>query len=365
MTEANLYRCTPRQVREFTEDALQAGCVPMITGSPGLGKSSIMHQIADAWNLELIDIRLSTCAPEDMSGLPEFYTDAQGQRKARFTPFEMFPQSFDELPKDKDGWLIFYDEMNSGTKMVQSAAYKVVLDRKVANSKLHDRVAQAGAGNLMTDRAIVNSLSTAMQSRLVHIEMTLSHSEWMEDVAYKHHYDERIIAFLSYDEGKLFDFRPDHDEKTFCCPRTWEFMNRLIKDKEFGYVKNALTGVEEFQMERKTPLYAGTITSGVAVEFVAFCALQKELVTIKDVLADPENADLPREANRKWIVVSHLVSRATPENFNDVAKYVARFDISFKLLFFRALQIQQPALRSHPAFAKGMVEVSRHMHGKS
>lgn len=355
MTDApNIYRCSPRQVSEFTQDCLMARVVPFIQSSPGMGKSSIVRQIAKLFNLKLIDLRLSTCAPEDMSGLPEFFTDEFGQRRARFVPFDMFPLEFNELPKDEDGnemegWLIFYDEMNSGTKMVQAASYKVILDRMIAQSKLHERVVQVAAGNLSTDRAIVNSLSTAMQSRLVHLEMELNHRQWLEDVAYKEDYDERIIAYLNYDTGKLMDFRPDHNEKTFCCPRTWEFMNRLIKDKEV--------------LARKTPLYAGTITSGVAAEFVQFCSIYKNMITAEQVMADPENAQIPPDAQRRWAIVTNMLGKLNDKNFDLLAKYVNRLDLGFQIMFFRGVMARHPKLRTHPAMVSATSSMSQHLHG--
>jgi hypothetical protein len=267
----------------------------------------------------------------------------------------MFPLTFNILPEGYDGWMIFYDEANSGTKMVQAASYKVILDRMIGQSKLHDRVVQIAAGNLDSDRAITTTLSTAMQSRLApHLEMEISHQEWMEDVALKEHYDPRIIGYLNYKSGDLMDFKPDHDEKTFCCPRTWEFMNRSI---------NPPSGPKPVTLE-KTPYYAGTITSGVAANFVAFCALQAELLTIKDVLADPGNAPVPQDAQRRWIIVTHLVSKVTEKNFSDVCTYINRFDVSFRVLFFRAIIIQQPQLHGHPEFAKAMIALSKYLNPK-
>lgn len=127
--EINLYRAGPRKIREFTLDCLYAGLVPFIQSSPGMGKSSIIRSIAVELNLKLIDHRLSTSAPEDLSGLPRF--NEKGE--AIFAPFaELFPLEGQELPKkynDKgevvgtyDGWLVFLDEFNSAVKTVQAAA---------------------------------------------------------------------------------------------------------------------------------------------------------------------------------------------------------------------------------------------------
>ena len=349
MSEVNIYRCTPRQAKEFAIDCIESGLVPFIQSSPGMGKSAIMRAIARMFNLWLIDHRLSTSAPEDMSGLPEFYDDTLGIRRARFVPFEMFPVAGTMLPKGYDGWMLFLDEANSGTKMVQAASYKLVLDRMVGQMHLHERVAMTMAGNLTTDRAIVNPLSTAMQSRVIHIEMMIDHREWLEDVALVEVYDDRIIAFLNWKDSYLMDFRPDHQEKTFCCPRTWEFMNKLIKGKP----------VED----RKTSLYAGAITSGVAAEFVQFCQIYKELTQYEDVMRDPTTADVPRGADRRWAIVSHLMGKTDEKNFATVSSYINRYDLGFRALYFRGVLSQKPKLRSHPAFGPAMVAVNQYLNG--
>jgi hypothetical protein len=344
----NIYRCTPRVAREYAVDALEAGLVPFLRSSPGAGKSSLLRSVGNNFNLELIDHRVSTSAPEDFTGLPEFIQREDGTRIARFSPFaDLFPIKGTPLPKGKDGWLLFLDEFNSGTKMVQAAAYKLILDKMTGQYPLHERVAIACAGNLDTDRAITTNMSTAMQSRLIHIEMEVSYQEWLEDVALVENYDPRIMAFIGFDNKQLMDFKPDHDEKTFCCPRTWEFMNKLIKGKP---VK-----------PEKTGLYAGTITSGSAANFVSFCQLQGELVTIDQVLADPMGADVPIEAQRKWIIVTHLTSKVNDKNFGILCSYINRMDLSFRILFFRAVMIQHPELRTHPDFAKAMSELVRYL----
>lgn len=133
MTE--LYRCTPRQITRFVDDVIHAGLVPFVQSSPGMGKSSLMRKVARDNNLQLIDHRLSTSAPEDLSGLPEFYDTPYG-RRARFAPFgDLFPLEGDvpntrvvkeaegdtpEVTRQYDGWMLFLDEFNSASKSVQA-----------------------------------------------------------------------------------------------------------------------------------------------------------------------------------------------------------------------------------------------------
>lgn len=343
---ANIYRCTPRQVRQFTIDVMQAGLVPFIQSSPGMGKSSIVRSIAKEHNLHLIDHRLSTSAPEDLSGLPRF--DENGF--ARFAPFaDLFPLANHADPKDKNGWILFFDEFNSASKSVQAAAYKTILDRMVGQHNLHDNVAMVAAGNLATDRAIVNNIGTAMQSRMVHIEMEINSQEWMEDVALTENYDKRIIAFLNMYPGKLMDFRPDHQEKTFCCPRTWEFVNRLISGKEIN--------------DSYAPLLAGTITSGIAVEFVQFVRVFNSLVSIDEIINNPLTTNVPNDNSTKWAIITHLMEKVDLTNLDPVMKYINRFDLPFRIIFFRSLLIRNANIKQHPAFIQGMAEMAKYLYG--
>ncbi len=345
-TALNIYHCTPRQVKRFVTDVLFAGLVPYVQSSPGMGKSSIMRAIASELNLQLIDHRLSTSAPEDLSGLPRFDEDG----KARFSPFaDLFPTEDTPLPPGKEGWMLFLDEFNSASKSVQAAAYKLILDRMVGQHKLHERVVICAAGNLATDRAITNPISTAMQSRVVHLEMQINYQEWLEDVALKEGYDSRVIAYLSQYNSKLMDFRPDHQEKTFCCPRTWEFVNRLIKDKEVT--------------DESAVLLAGTITSGTAVEFVQFTKVFNSLINIRDIIADPENCRLATDVSAKWATIAHMMEKVDANNFDALSRYANRFTVDFRILFFRSVLVRNPNLRSHQAFIRAMAELSRYLHG--
>lgn len=341
MTSA--FRANSRQTREFIVDCMKAGLVANVQSSPGMGKSAIVASIADEYKLALIDHRLSTSAPEDLSGLPNF-----SNGKATFSPFDLFPTTTTPLPAGKQGWLLFLDEFNSASKAVQAAAYKLILDRMVGQHHLHPNVVIVCAGNLSTDRAITNPLSTAMQSRVVHIEMEMNHEIFMQDVALKMKWDSRIVAFLSFKPSALHDFRPDHNDKTFCCPRTWSFMNALIQGKEV--------------QESKAPLYAGTITSGTAVEFIQFTKVYASLPKLSEVLSDPAGCRIPGDPAVRYAMTTFLMEHSSEDNFEKITEYVNRFTSEFRVLFFRGLMIQQPALRRHAAFRAAMLELSRYLH---
>ena len=346
MSDQMIYTCTPRQAAKYMQEIVAAGLVPFLQSSPGMGKSALMRQLAKNNNLALIDHRLSTSPPEDLSGLPRF----NDKGEAVFAPFaELFPLDTTPIPEGKDGWLVFLDEFNSAKRDTQAASYKLILDRMTGQRHLHANVAMAAAGNLATDKAIVNPLGNAMKSRVVTLEMVVSYEEWLYDVAIPQSYDPRIIAFLSQYNSKLMDFNPNHTEKTFCCPRTWEFMDSLIRGKPVT--------------TDRMPMYAGTITAGIAVEFVQFTAVFNTLIKIPQIMADPHHCPLPNDSSSKWATISSMLEHVKENSFEALSTYANRFSLDFRVLFFRSVMVRTPALRSHPAFRQAMVELHRYLNG--
>ena len=99
---------SPKEAIEFVETVLRARRVPFLRGSPGIGKTDIAHTVAENYNLQLIDMRLSQCDPTDLNGFPTIING-----KAHYIPMSVFPLESDPLPPGKDGWLIMFDELPS------------------------------------------------------------------------------------------------------------------------------------------------------------------------------------------------------------------------------------------------------------
>lgn len=332
---------TPSQVKSNAIKVIVAGRVPFIQSSPGIGKSSLVREIASEGNLELIDLRLSQCAPEDLQGLP-MKTMINGVEKASFMPFNTFPLSTDPLPKGKSGWLLFLDEFNSASKSVQAASYKLVLDGLVGNHKLHPKVAIVCAGNLQTDKAIVNPMSTAMQSRLVHLLMQISKDEWI-DWANLNGVDYRVTGFIEFQPNKLHMFRPDHQEMTFPCPRTWEFTSDLIKP--------------EATVAPLLALLAGTVGPGVAMEFVTFCEEFTRIPKLSAIVSDPVNTMVPSELSTRFAVLTMLMANSDMGNIKKVVQYVARFRPDEQIIFYRGVLNRDQKLRDVNEVAAELVKV--------
>lgn len=345
-----------RQVTKILERAIAANLVLMITSSPGAGKSSLVRQVADKYNLKLIDNRMTSLIPEDFSGLPRFTEDG----KAEFVQFsDMWPLEGQPLPMKEDGsgeyydgWLLFMDEFNSGTKGTLAASYKLLYDRQVGQKNLHPNVVMALAGNRMGDRAIVNNIGTALESRISHVEMEVVHNIWLEDVALPLHFDHRVVAFLQVYPSHLDDFKPNHNGATFCCPRTWESVSKYCKSR----------GTASFD-EHDRILLSGTITAEVAAKFVQFTKIYDSMVTVNQVVSDPQNAPLPQNIETTWATVMAMAEGTTAANYDKVMDYIERLEMGFRVIYTRTLMAQQPKLRSHSRFIQACININQYLTG--
>lgn len=321
---------SPSKTREAIVRCLQARLVSFIRSSPGLGKSDIIHNVADQFRLKEIDFRLSQCDVTDLNGLPNFTNDG----RAQYMPFADFPLEGDEPPEGYDGWLLFFDELNAAPKQLQAAAYKILLERKVGNRSLHNKVVMVCAGNLDTDMAVAYSLSTALQSRLIHIEMHVDLHDWVT-WAIKANIDSRIIGFIEFRPNMLHDFDPQHSDKTFPCPRTWEFLDKLTRGQDIGMEDLAL--------------FAGTVGPGAAQEFIQFARIYTDLPRISEILADPKGARLPTEPSVKYAMATVLAERMRDTNAKELVEYLERLPVECRVLCIRMVHIREPSLVRHPA----------------
>ena len=313
----------------LTED-LKAGLTPMVSSSPGMGKSDIIRTIATKFKLKVIDFRVSQCEPVDMQGYPGVLDG-----RMNFHIPEYFPIEGDKIPDGYDGWLLFLDEFNSGNKQTEAAAYKLILDREVYKYKLHSRCLIAASGNLTTDRAIVNTQSTATTSRLTHYRMRVDHKVWV-DWANAHGVDHRIISLIKFKPELLHRFDTSTNELTFPCPRTWEFASKvIIKKATIDHIT-------------KTRL-AGTIGEGAAVELATYSEIYQNLPTIEQILSNPKSGwKLPKEPSELYAVTTMLAHNSTPDNINKLIIAINRLPTDFQVITFKDIYKRTPVLKGHP-----------------
>ena len=296
-----------KELVKYLDITAQAKLVPFIQGSPGIGKSDVVRTIANKYKLKMIDVRLSQCDPTDLNGLPKLDGD-----RATFLPFDTFPLEDTPLDKGYNGWLIFLDEINSASKSVQAAAYKLILDRMVGQHKLHKNVVIMCAGNKETDNAIVNPISTALRSRFITLPLEPDADIWL-DWAHANGIDWRVTAYIHYKKlDGLYDFDPEESDNVYACPRSWAMLSKLLKFIPKGKE-------EEYQN-----LIQGTI-GNQAILFAEFCNYSNNIPKIEDIINGVTVDASPYNIGQRYLIASTLISNANLITSEAKAKNVINF----------------------------------------
>lgn len=323
---------TPETIVPALNDLLDAGLVPFIKGSPGTAKSAMGRRLAAMRRLKLLDVRLAQCDPTDLNGFPARSLDGL---RMEWLPAALLPLEGDPIPDGYDGWMLFLDEANAAPAAVQAAAYKLTLDRTVGQRKLHEKCSIILAGNLDTDRAVTHRMSTALKSRLVHMQLDVNHDVFDRFIL-EEDWDERIIAFLRFRPDLTFKFDPSSAEDTFACLRTWEFVNKYLHT----------IGARAPQVE----VLAGMVGDGTAVEFTAFLEQMLKCPTLEEILLAPDTTAVPQEPSMLYAVATMLGRKLDEKNIVGAVIYLDRIGVEFQILAMRTAMAARPAIKLTPTF---------------
>ncbi|ADV67538.1 AAA family ATPase [Deinococcus maricopensis] len=246
----------------------------MIWGAPGVGKSSVVQQVASAHDLGFVDVRLSQLAPTDLRGLP-----VAEDGVSRWYPPEFLPRS--------GRGVLFLDEINMAPPTMQGMAQQLILDRRVGSYVLPDGWFVWAAGNRKEDRASVFDMPAPLGNRFLHLEVRAEFEAWRA-YALARGLHEHVLAFLTFRPELLH--RLDTVSPAWPSPRSWEMASRL----------------------HRSGLPVGpAVGEAAGAEFEAFVRLYDRLPDLLDVLEGrAAGVSLPAEPSVRYAAVVGLAARA-------------------------------------------------------
>lgn len=266
-------------IEGFNKAALSPPSI-FIWGPPGIGKSTVVKNLAKKLGVGFVDIRLSQLAPTDLRGLPSIDKTTK--------VLEWIAPKF--LPRDKNSkGILFLDEFNMATGSLQGIAQQLILDRCVGDYELPEGWVIVGAGNRSSDRAAVNEMPSPVANRFIHFDATAELDEFKE-LVYNHFgfSDETSAAIVGF-----LNFRPEMlhknsqkrtDTPAWPSPRTWHLAGNL---HDIGLDISHAVGNE------------------AAVQFKAFLKLRNNLPDIDAIL---EGEKIPPMETTDASILSSLVS---------------------------------------------------------
>jgi GTP-binding protein EngB required for normal cell division len=141
----------------------------MLVAKHGVGKSSVVKQVAQEMGINFFDVRLSQCEVGDIKGLPRI--DEVNDRTLFSKPY-WWPRD----PNSKG--FLFFDELNRASKDVLQAVFEICLDRRLDGEKLPDGWRVVAAINGDDDYDVIE-LDPALMDRWFVIDFDPSSKEWI------------------------------------------------------------------------------------------------------------------------------------------------------------------------------------------
>ena len=207
-------------IAQFADPLLRQRAT-MLWGTRGVGKSSVIHQVADAAAVPLIDLRLTTIEPVDLRGA--LFADDKLKQTVWFPP-EFLP------PPDQPSGILFLDELTAADQRLQTSAYSLILDRRVGDYKLPEGWMIVAAGNAAFHGAVSYDMGTALADRLFHFHVQSVIQAFL-DYALSKGFAPEVMAFLQVRPDKLDDTSQQlaQDHLTGASPRGWEDVSRVLQ----------------------------------------------------------------------------------------------------------------------------------------
>lgn len=315
------------QAKEVVESYLKFNIPVFLWGAPGIGKSDIVREIADDEQIGFIDLRCAQLDPVDLRGFP-FVTDKQGGvgKIAAWAPPVFLPNE----ARDGKRGILFLDEMNLAPQAVLSAAYQLVLNRRVGEYVLPEGWRVVAAGNRQEDRSGVQALPKALANRFAHVDVVHDAAAWVQWAVRKQVHPV-LIAYIRMRGNKHLHDMSGQDQRAFPTPRAWAQVSKVIRERG----------------DRRKRMVAGLVGDVHAGEFLAFLDETANLPTLEEIVSDPEGAKMPDSPSRRHVVVTMLADGANKQNITAIMQYAGRLPREFEQLFMVDTLNRAPELKTH------------------
>lgn len=347
---------------KIIESSIKNKTPVMLWGPPGIGKSSVIEQIATANKLNLLDLRLAQLEPTDLRGVPmpnretgysEWYLPSFWPRRAKKAgkhTMNLLDGTTQEIEVEKGNGetgpgIIFLDEIEKAPVSVKNASLQLVLNRRIGDYHVPNDWSLVCAGNREEDGCFSAPLGSALSNRMIHLEIEPEVDVWAV-WARENGVVEDIIGFLLFRRELLYKQTGEH---AFPSPRSWVMGSSLI-----GNIKNAKDQKE---------LLGAAVGKGPAQEFYVWQQVYKNV--------DPESVldgNMPefdkKEQSYKYAVALavafHIRKKGIKKKEENIAKFLQILSPELRVIVLSQLTL--PCMESmvkHSAFKNMVKEIMK------
>jgi len=312
----------------------------LLRGEPGIGKSSLLEDIAsqlgydyayiDVPNLDLGDIAMPVIDHETKT--TRYYPNA------RFKLHEGKPL------------VIMLDELTKGAQPVVNMLHPML---EKANPRLGDismdtRTIVFMTGNQATD-GVGDTLKAHSMNRIVPVTIAKPTSdEWLnwaipkgiepEVCAWVNRFPHALASYTDAGQGdNPYIFNPRKPMNAFVSPRSLETASNIVRTRKQNDPEAVIAAL------------TGAIGESGARDMQAYIEFSDQLPTWEATIKSPKTTSIPTSAGACAIVVFGAISRVEKDTITPFMEYLNRFDAEWQAVF--AINIAKAQSKQNIAFS--------------
>ena len=312
----------------------------LLRGEPGIGKSSLLENIAEGLGFDHAYIDVPNLDLGDIA-MPVIDHDTKTTRyypNARFKLHERKPM------------VIMLDEYTKGADPVKNMLHPMF---EKANPRLGDIPLDKNTvvfltGNLSTD-GVGDSLKAHSLNRLVSVTISKPDAEQWIEWAINKGIEPEVIAWVnrfphvlaSYTDGGQNDnpyiYNPKKPQTAFVSPRSLETASNIVRTRKENDTDSVIAAL------------TGAIGESGARDMQAYIEFSDQLPTWEATIASPKTTKVPTSPGACAIVVFGAIARMDKASITPFMEYLERFDAEWQAVF--AINIAKTPSKQSIAFS--------------
>jgi MoxR-like ATPase len=297
-----------------------------IEGSPGGGKTTIVHQVAEELDIPVIERHMPTMLVEDFGIL--FPKEGNGLEYK-------LPDWFPVKGKAPDKGILLFDDRNQASSDLQKVLANICQARTLHGTPMPDGWQVISTGNRQADRAGANRVLSHLRNRETVVELETHLDDWTT-WALDNNVRSEVVSFIRFRPALLHDFDAQRDQNA--TPRSW--------------VEGVSDVLGTVPAEAEYESFKGAVGEGAAAEFVGFVKIFRTLPNPDAILLNPTTSDVPKDPATLYALSGALADRATESNMERVCTYAERMGGDFSVLTISYAARKKPELTNTQAFTK-------------
>ena len=295
----------------------------LVRGRHGIGKSTIVYQLADKMNMTVIERRASQMTEGDLLGLPKL-----AKNVTTWCPPEWLATACNEPV------VLFLDEVDRATLEVRQGIFELCDSRKIAGNALHpDTLIFACVnGGEHGSQYQVGEMDPAELDRYTVFDVEPTVEDWLDWAS--SNVTQEIWDFINHNHGHL-EHKGDYEpNKVYPSRRSWERLSKTLS----GMGDEIENSSSTYQIAQAFIGFEG------AVAFNNFLKDYDRQVSIEDLLDDGKH-----ELTKNWKINDHnamvekmkskdiFAERLSDTRLENLAKYFVSLPSEIVMVLWQSL----------------------------